>query len=156
MSNLNQRGKIGEPQRNLWCSYYPFCLDIHVRYEKTRFSCARCVRYRPIHLEVEDIVEEAVRCGEFLRALFFGLPEEEMPRRIQEAPSEFVSVPVHLLRGLIYSFYQGMESLQSSYNITIKLEEVLKQREKRGQLTNSPEGTPSEPEPGAETGDTGE
>ena len=73
-----------------------------------------------------------------------------MPKKPNESTSEFVSVPVDLLRGLIYSLYKGMESFQSSYNLAQRLNEVLKQREKHGQFFIKPEGGSEEGGPGAE------
>jgi len=149
---------MDEFQRNLWCSFYPFCLDVHVRCSKRKFTCIGCKRYRPIHLEAEEAIEDGVRCGEFLNALFFGLhEEEEMPKKLQphDSPSEFVSVPVNLLRSLLYSLNSGIEFLQSSYNLAQRLNEVLKQREKHGQFFIKPEGDTGGTDPGAEGGDLG-
>jgi hypothetical protein len=96
---------MDELQRNLWCVHYPFCLDVHVRYCKRKFTCLRCKRYKPIHIEAEEVVEEAVRCGEFLHALFFGVDPyprgDGMRRKIPE--QEMVTVPAHLVKGFIYS-----------------------------------------------------
>ena len=136
--------------RYLYCKHYPGCLHLHARLDKQWFSCAGCRQYKPLYLDPEDIIEEALNVGEFLHALFFGLPEEEeMLKKLQE-PSEFVSVPVDLLRGLIHSLYKGMESFQSSYNLAAKLNEVLKHREKHGQFTGNPEGGTGGTDLGAE------
>ena len=77
-----------------------------------------------------------------------------MPKKLQE-PSEFVSVPVNLLRGLIYSLYQGMEFLQSSYNLAAQLDQVLEQRGKHGQFISNPEGDAADTEPGGEDHEPG-
>jgi hypothetical protein len=79
-------------------------------------------------------MEDSIKCARLLGALFLGWEEEEsMPKKLHDAPSEFVSVPVPLLSGLIYSLFQGMEFLQSSYNLAERLNEVLKQRGKNAE-----------------------
>ena len=156
MLSLNQKGKVGEPARNLWCAFYPFCLDVHVWHSKRKFTCIGCARYRPIHLDAETAVEDGISCGHFLHALFFGVDYEVTTLKKKE-DQESVVVPVRLLRGLLYSFSMGMTYLKSTSNIAAQLESILKQEKDNGQCTRNLEGdTEADADPGAEGGDPGE
>ena len=140
--------------RNFYCRHYPGCLALHARLGKYKFSCAACQRYKPIHLETEDIVEEGVRCGELLNALFFGVDCQETKARGKVKRSfsddELVAVPARLLRGLVSSFSHGMYSFGRTSILIKKLDEILKQGKPDEQLANTPSGDRGEGEPGAE------
>ena len=139
--------------RNLFCVHYPMCLDMHLRCSKRKFTCAGCQRYKPIHLETEDIVEDGVRCGELLNALFFGVDCQETKARGKVKRSfsddELVAVPARLLRGLVSSFSNGMYSFGGTSILIKKLDEILKQGKPDEQLANTPSGDTGEEEPGA-------
>jgi hypothetical protein len=140
------------PVRNIFCSWYPSCLSIHVRHNKRRFNCSRCVRYRPIHLTPEEVVEEGIKCGEFLNALFFGVDpyaeKEEMKKQFSD--DEMVLVPARFLRGLMFSFTQGMSYFAGTSNLIQKLDGILKQGKLHGQQFSDVSGNTSEREPGTE------
>ena len=66
---------MGSYVRRLHCVWYPACLSCHVRNNKGRFTCAGCLRYKPINLDLADLVEDALACAHFLHELFFSKEE---------------------------------------------------------------------------------
>jgi hypothetical protein len=105
-------------------------LNVHIRHHKRRFDCSRCARYRPIHLEAEEAVEEGIRCGEFLHALFFGLPEEwEMEE--DTSGTVYVKVPLDLIQRFqraLFVFVGNTKSLIDAGNRLAQLGDDLKCR----------------------------
>ena len=144
---------MDEP-RNLFCAFYPFCLDIHVRYGKRRFTCIACKRYKPIHLTPEEVVEEGIKCGEFLNALFFGVDPYEVRGEMKKKLSddEVVLVPARILKGLVVSFAQGMNYFTGTSNLIEELSKILEGKS-HGQQFGDPSGDTSEGGPDAEGGD---
>lgn len=143
-----------EPRRNLFCSWYPLCLNVHIRHNKRRFTCVSCRQYRPLYFTPEEIVEEAVKCGEFLNALFFGVDPYHNEKGIQEmkrnlSDDEMVAVPARLLKGLVFSFTQGMHYFAGTSNLIKKLDEILNEG-KRAERISGISGNTSEGEPGTE------
>ena len=63
---------------------------------------------------------------------------------------EMVPVPVHVLKGIIFSFTQGMHYLAGTSTLIGKLDEILKQGKTHGQQFNDISGDTSEGNPGAE------
>ena len=111
-----------EVVRHLWCAYYPACLSVHVRCGKGRFDCSRCVRYRPLHLEVEEVIEDALNCAEFLNALFFGkLPEEGEMEKVDQ---DYVKVPLELIRSFQNVLFLFAGNAQAMLNIGKKISQL--------------------------------
>lgn len=48
------------PFRCLDCTFYDFCLSVHVRYQQL-FSCTGCKQYRPALRSIEEWGEECLR-----------------------------------------------------------------------------------------------
>ena len=104
---------------------------------------------------MEEAIEEGVRCGEFLNALFFGADpyekEESMPRKIDTQavgdPSQTVTVPVNILSGFIGAFSQAMHYLNAASSLIEKFDRILlQQREQDGQFVDKSSG---DADPGA-------
>ena len=111
--------------RNLFCVHYPMCLDMHVRCGKRRFTCIRCARYRPIHLEAEEAIEDALNCAELLHALFFGLPEEEEWTLTQDIKGTvYVRVPLDLIRSFQNALFLFAGNAQVMINIGNQLSQL--------------------------------
>ncbi len=142
---------MDEPRRNIFCAFYPFCLDIHVRYGKRRFACVNCKRYKPLHFTAAEIIEEAVKCGEFLHELFFGTdPYEGYKMRKQFSDDEMLQVPVWVLRGIMSSFTQGMHHFAGTSNLIQKINDILKQGKPHGQQFSDASGNTNDGGPRTE------
>ena len=106
----------------MWCVHYPSCLSVHVRCGKGRFDCSRCVRYRPIHLEAEEVIEDALNCAEFLNALFFGkLPEEG---EVEKADQDYVKIPLDLIRSFQNVLFLFAGNAQAMINIGNRISQL--------------------------------
>jgi len=118
--------------RYLYCKHYPGCLHLHARLDKQWFSCGGCRQYKPLYLDPEDIIEEALNVGEFLHALFFGLPEEEEWTLTQDTKGTvYVKVPLDLIRSFQNALFLFAGNAQAMINIgnqLIQLGDDLKQR----------------------------
>ena len=138
-------------ERNLYCKHYPACLSIHVRCGKYKFSCFGCTRYTPIHFTPEEAVEEGIKAGEFLNALFFGVDRyerDEMKKTFSD--DEMVLVPARFLKGIIFSFAQGMSYFAGTSNLIQKINDILKQGKPDGQQFSDSSGNTSEGGPRTE------
>ena len=138
-------------ERNLYCKYYPACLSIHVRCGKYKFSCFGCTRYTPIHFTPEEAVEEGIKAGQFLNALFFGVdPYERDEMKKTFSDDEMVLVPARFLKGIIFSFAQGMSYFAGTSNLIEKLDGILKREKTHGQFVSDVPGNTSEGGPRTE------
>jgi hypothetical protein len=127
---------MDELQRNLWCVHYPFCLDVHVRYCKRKFTCLRCKRYKPIHLEAEEVIEDALNCAQFLHALFFGKLSEEGEVEKDTEGLDYVRIPLNLIRSFqnaLFLFAGNAQALINIGNQMSKLGDDLKSRIPEGE-----------------------
>ena len=110
--------------RNLFCVHYPMCLDMHVRCSKRKFTCAGCQRYKPIHLEAEEVIEDALNCAEFLNALFFRDLSEEWEMAKDTQSQEFVRVPLDLIRSFQNALFLFVGNAQAIINIGNQLAQL--------------------------------
>jgi len=111
--------------RYLYCKHYPGCLHLHARLNKQWFSCGGCRQYKPLYLDPEDIIEEALNVGEFLHALFFGLPEEEERTLTHDTDDTvYVKVPLDLIRSFQNALFLFAGNAQVMINIGNQLSQL--------------------------------
>ena len=114
--------EMGEPQRNVFCAWYPLCLNVHIKHHKRRFDCSRCARYRPIHLEAEEVIEDALNCAHFLHELFFGDYSEEW--EMEKVDQDYVKVPLELIRSFQNVLFLFAGNAQAMLNIGKKISQL--------------------------------
>lgn len=56
--------------RNLFCEFYPQCLDLAAEKNWPAFSCSQCRQYSAVDWSREDLEEDALRCKALLFAIF--------------------------------------------------------------------------------------
>ena len=142
---------MAKPVRNVFCSWYPFCLNVHVRNNKLYFTCSGCTRYRPLFFTPEEIAADALSCAALLRELFFGpdpYERDEMKKTFSD--DEMVLVPARFLKGIIFSFAQGMSYFTGTSNLIEKLDGILKREKTHGQFVSDVPGNTSEGGPRTE------
>jgi hypothetical protein len=119
-----QRNEMDEPERNVFYAWYPLCLNGHIRHNKPRFDCSRCARYRHLHLQPEEIFEDAPNCSQFLHELFFGNYSEEWELKQVRQGTVYVRVPLSLIQSFQNALFIFAAPTKALINIGNRIAQI--------------------------------